>query len=70
MDYLTKQANLYGLSIKVIKNYCDRISHYNVVNKEGKTLASIYDINKAYWLQREDNFMSSLLSSKEPLVVK
>ena len=70
MDYLTKQANLYGLSIKVIKNCSDRISHYNVVDKEGKTLASIYDTNEAYWLQREDNFMSSLRSSKELLVVK
>lgn len=70
MDYLTKQANLYGLSIKVIKNCRDRISHYNVINKNGKTLASIYDINNAYWLQREDNFMLSLLSSKEVLVIR
>ena len=70
MKYLTKQANLYGLSIKVIKNCRDRVSCYNVVDKDGKTLASIYDVNKAYWLQREDNFMLSLLSSKEVLVIK
>ena len=70
MDYLTKQAKLYGLNIKVIKNCRNRVSYYNVLNKEGKTLASIYDINNAYWLQREDNFMLSLLSSKEVLVIK
>lgn len=70
MDYLTKQANLYGLDIEIIKNCRDRVRHYNVVNKEGKTLASIYDVNKAYWVQREDNFMLSLLSSKEVLVIK
>ena len=69
MDYLTKQANLYGLDIEIIKNCRDRISHYNVVNKEGKLLASIYDVNKAYWVQREDNFMLTLLSSKEVLVI-
>ena len=70
MEYLTKQANLHGLDIKVIKNCRNRVSHYNIVNKEGNLLASVYDVNKAYWMQREDNFILSLLSSKEILVLK
>lgn len=70
MEYLIKQAKLYGLNIRIVQDRFNRVSYYEVVNKDEKVLANIYDVNTAYWLQRDDNFMLGLLTRKEILIIK
>lgn len=70
MEYLIKQAKLYGLNIRVVRDRFNRVSYYEVVNKDEKVLTNIHDVNTAYWLQRENNFMSGLLTRKEILIIK
>lgn len=70
MEYLIKQAKLYGLNIRVLRDRFNRVSYYEVVNKDEKVLANVYDVNTAYWLQRDDNFMLGLLTRNEVLIIK
>lgn len=70
MEYLTKQANMYGLNIRVVLGRFNRVSHYEVVDEDKKVLAKMHDVNTAYWLQRDNNFMLELPTRKEVLIIK
>ena len=70
MDYLTRQADIYGLNIRVVFGTFRRVSHYEVINKNKEVLACIYDVNAAYWLQKDGNFMSGLPTRGEILIIK
>lgn len=70
MEYLTKQASMYGLNIRAVLGRFNRVSYYEVISKDEKVLANIHDVNEAYWLQRDDNFMSELLTRKKILIIK
>ncbi len=71
MEYLINQCLLYGFKIKELDGNRFSKTGFKVYDIEtGFTVAIIKDIQKAYWLQRNENFISSLKKSEELRVIK